>query len=98
MNWAAKYIEKLQAGQTVSFRPRGNSMIPRIKSGELCTVEPVTLDSISVGDVVLAKVNGSVYLHLVTGKRANQVQISNNKGHVNGWTKTVFGKLIKIEP
>lgn len=26
MSWAASYIAKLKIGETVSFRPRGNSM------------------------------------------------------------------------
>ena len=41
MAWATAHIEKLKAGQTVQFRPRGHSMTPKIKSGELCTVEPI---------------------------------------------------------
>jgi hypothetical protein len=42
MGWAAMYIAKLRAGETVSFRPRGGSMPGRIEFGQLCTVEPIT--------------------------------------------------------
>jgi hypothetical protein len=47
--------------------------------------------------VVLCKVHGTYYLHLITAKDGQRFQISNNKGHVNGWTKTIFGKVTKVE-
>jgi hypothetical protein len=100
MSWAQNYIQQLQNNKIVSFRPKGNSMLPKIKSGQLCTVTPINEDTIlQEGDVVLCKVRGRDYLHLITTARKNQFQISNNKGHINGWiTKNaIFGKLIKIE-
>ena len=56
MGWANQYIEKLKAGQTVEFRPRGNSMSGKVESGQLCTVEPAK--ELMVGDIVLCKVGG----------------------------------------
>ena len=41
MGWASAYIQKLRNGETVSFRPRGNSIKGKIESGQLCTVEPI---------------------------------------------------------
>jgi hypothetical protein len=41
MGSAGRHIARLRAGETVSFRPRGNSMSGKIESGQLCTVEPV---------------------------------------------------------
>jgi hypothetical protein len=38
MGWAAHYIQALERGEIVSFRPRGQSMNPRIRSGQLVTV------------------------------------------------------------
>lgn len=70
--WADNYIKKLQAGETVQFRPRGNSMTPRIKSGQLVTVAPLE-EPVKYGDVVLCKVNGRQYLHLVKGVEVNVV-------------------------
>jgi hypothetical protein len=98
MGWANHYIEKLLQGETVSFRPKGNSMLPKIKSGQLCTLEPIK-DELNIGDIVLCKVKGNQYLHLITAKKNLQYQISNNKGFVNGWITidSIFGKLIKIE-
>lgn len=101
MGWASGYIVKLLAGETVSFRPRGTSMQPRIESGQLCTVEPISdYDSIEKGDVVLCKVSGAEYLHLVTAVKDGRLQISNNKNHVNGWAgpRQVYGKLVRVDP
>ena len=99
MGWATHYIAKLKAGETVSFRPRGNSMQGRVESGDLCTVAPLTADP-EPGDVVLCKVNGSQYLHLVKARQGERFQIGNNKGHINGWVgrNCIFGKLMKVEP
>lgn len=94
MGWASKYIEILKSGQSVSFRPKGNSMTPIIKSGDLVTVEPIT--DVNVGDIVLCKVKGREYLHLVSAIDGNRYQISNNHGFVNGWIgkNAIFGKLM----
>jgi hypothetical protein len=38
----------------------------KIESGQLCTVEPIEdYDTLEKGDIVLCKVNGSEYLHLI---------------------------------
>lgn len=100
MSWATQYISQLKDGTTVQFRPRGNSMTGKISSGQLCTVEPIKDFSVlSKGDIVLCKVGGSQYLHLISAISGDRIQISNNHGHVNGWTnhKNIFGKLIKVE-
>lgn len=100
MSWATAYIEQLGRGITVQFRPRGNSMTPKINSGNLCTVIPYDGRDLSRGDIVLCKVRGTQYLHLVSGVKPGQVQISNNQGHVNGWTpiKNIYGILTKVAP
>lgn len=101
MGWAAHHIEKLKNGQTVQFRPRGHSMTGRVNDGQLVTVEPVTMASrftaLAVGDVVLCKVNGREYLHLIKAVKGVQYQIGNNKGFINGWTTQVFGKVVMVE-
>ncbi len=94
------WIARLRAGETVSFREGGNSMTPRIKSRQKCTYEPVkSINDIKIGDAVFCRVGSSYFTHLVTAIRNDQVQISNNHGHVNGWTKieNVFGKVTKVE-
>jgi hypothetical protein len=101
MGWADEAIKELQAGNTVQIRPRGNSMRGRIDSGQLVTIAPCLPDDIANGDVVLAKVKGRVYLHLVAGvafaKKRHMFLIKNNRGRTNGWTGIVYGKVVKVE-
>lgn len=100
MGWASGYIVQLQAGVTIQCRPRGNSMQPKIKSGQLCTIIPIT-DAVTLekGDIVLCKVSGRQYLHLISAVQGKRYQISNNKGFVNDWiTKEhIYGKCIAVE-
>src|SRR4051812_25372664 len=98
MGWAGIYIEKLRSGEIVEFRPRGNSMSGKIESGQLCTVEPAKIPELKVGDIVLCKVNGFQYLHLIKAVQGEQFQIGNNRGRINGWIgkNSIYGKCIKI--
>ena len=91
-------IEPLLAGKTVEVRGIGNSMTPLITSGEVVLVAPLAADEHPVkGDVVLARVRGQVYLHLVHAVRGEMIQIGNNHGHINGWTarSNIFGRRKK---
>jgi hypothetical protein len=99
MGWATGHIARLQSGETVSFRPRGNSMSGKIDSGQLCTVAPVDPATLAVGDLVLCRVRGAEYLHLVKAIQGGRFQIGNNRGHINGWigANGIFGKCMKIE-
>ena len=100
MGWASRYIERLRAGETVSFRPRGHSMTGRIESGQLCTVVPIDPTMLEVGDIVLCKVAGSEYLHIVKAIENGRYQIGNNRGFINGWIgpRHIYGKCVKVEP
>ena len=99
MGWAAHYIEKLRKGETVSFRPRGNSMAGKIESGQLCTVEPTHPATLKVGEIVLCKVKGREYLHLIKAIQGERFQIGNNRGRINGWISAngIFGRCTRIE-
>lgn len=99
MGWACAYIEKLLAGETIPFRPRGNSMAGKIESGQLCTVAPTDPALLKVGDIVLCKVRGREHLHLVKTVQGQRFQIGNNRGRINGWIlgNAIFGRCIKIE-
>jgi len=100
MGWATPYIEKLKTGEIVSFRPRGQSMKGKIESGQLCTVEPITdISLLAKGDIVLCRVNGNEYLHLVKAIQGLRFQIGNNQGRINGWigANSIFGKCVKVE-
>ncbi len=100
MGWATPYIAQLQEGREVRFRPRGGSMKGKIESGQLCTVEPVRDPAaLAVGDIVLCKVNGREYLHLVKAIQGARFQIGNNRGLINGWIgpNGIFGRCIKVD-
>lgn len=95
----AGVIAKLRAGETVENREGGNSMTPLIRHRQPVTIEPCDPAKLERGDVVYVKVHGTVYTHLVVGTRENQVQIGNNRGHVNGWTSfdNVYGIITAID-
>ncbi len=99
MGWASGYLDALARGQPVSFRPRGNSMAGKIESGQLCTVEPIDPSILRVGDIVLCKVNGREYLHLIKAIQGQRYQIGNNRGRINGWISAggIFGKCVRVE-
>ena len=99
MGWATHYIEKLKNNETFSFRPRGGSMKGKIESGQLCTVAPAKEEDLKKGDIVLCKVSGNQYLHLIKAIQGKRYQIGNNIGRINGWItfNSIYGKLIKVE-
>ncbi|MEK6235850.1 MAG: hypothetical protein N2C14_14165 [Planctomycetales bacterium] len=100
MGWASQYIDRLRDGETVQFRPRGGSMAGKIESGQLCTVEPIDdPGSLAVGDVVLCKVNGRQYIHLIKAIQGKRFQIGNNRGRINGWitANSIHGKCVRVE-
>ena len=102
MSWATQYIEQLKKGETIQFRPKGNSMIPKIKSGQLCTVKPVKAEDLKADDIVLCVVRGRQFLHIVHAIKGKEdkrrYEIGNNKGFINGWVGggAIYGKLIKV--
>jgi hypothetical protein len=75
-------------------------MVPLIHSRDEVVVAPVSPPLLEAGDIVLCKVAGSIYLHLVkavdpTRRRA---QIGNNRGGINGWTgfDRVYGIVVSV--
>ncbi|WP_327251194.1 S26 family signal peptidase [Streptomyces sp. NBC_01244] len=93
--------ERVRAGATVEFRPTGTSMVPLVHSRQRVRVAPAHPPLLEPGDIVLARVSGTVYLHLVTAVDTprRRVQISNNRGRVNGWTghDRVFGICLAVD-
>jgi hypothetical protein len=75
-------------------------MKPHIRAGDYVKLEPLTPERRSAlrkGDIVLARVRGSVYLHFITAIEYPRIQVGNAHGHINGWTSKVYGKVTKIE-
>lgn len=93
MNLAAVAV-MVRSGLNVVTTARGNSMEPIVKNGSKVKIGPV-YENPKVGDVVLARVRGKYYLHLVSAIQGERYQISNNRGHVNGWASEIVGVLVK---
>ena len=92
--------DHLEKGETCVVVGYGNSMTPLLESGEAVIMEPVTKDTVlNKGDVVLVKVKGHYYCHLISAIRKKSYQISNNHKHVNGWVskRKIYGRMISKE-
>ena len=95
-------VERLRNGETiVDHKESGNSMRPIIKHRQPVTLAPVNPEKLEKGDIVLARVSGNLYTHLVSAvdHPHNRVQISNNRGRVNGWTSydRVYGIVTHVD-
>jgi hypothetical protein len=79
--------------------PRANSMAGKVESGDFCTVAPADPATLQAGDLVLCKVNGREYLHLVKAIQGQRFQIGNNRGRINGWVSAnaIFGKYVAVD-
>lgn len=96
MNKYERAIASLKETGEAIFKVFGNSMLPLIKTKSLLTFKAT--NDYQVGDVVFSKVKGNyIDAHKITridGK--GRYLISNNHGHDNGWTKTIYGRVIKV--
>jgi SOS-response transcriptional repressor LexA len=99
MSWAKFAIEKLKQGETVQIRPRGHSMKGKVNDGALVTVEPCKPEELAVGDIVLVRVKGNDYLHLIKAVNQGRFLIGNNRGGVNGWVgyNCIYGIATIVE-
>ena len=97
---------ELQNGNTVAFRSSGNSLDPRVCSGDSCTYQPVAnAAEIQLNDIVFCEVQpgNRFYAHIVRkiedweGRRC--FTIANYAGRENGWcySEHIYGKLIHAE-
>jgi hypothetical protein len=99
MGWAKQAIESLRSGQSAQIRPRGHSMKGKVNDGDLVTLDPCDPARLSVGDVVLVRVRGRDYLHLIKAINGGRFLIGNNRGGTNGWVghNCIYGVATKIE-
>lgn len=89
----------------VLMKPRGNSMVPIIHSGdeiEISLPEGGLNSPYNKGDAVYCKVKGNYYVHLIKAVKYENdkymYQIGNNKGGINGWTSQdkIYGKVLSV--
>lgn len=71
----------------------------KVNSGARVTLSPCDLESLVVGDIVLVRVSGNDYLHLIKAIDGKPFQIGDNRGGINGWVgpNAVYGIAVKIE-
>lgn len=88
----------LEAGRDVVFVPKGRSMLPFIR-GEMDQVVLRKAEDVSVGDIVLAKIDGRYVLHRVyaiDGKQLTLMGDGNLQGTEQGTVDDVAGKVVEI--
>ncbi len=89
--------KKLEETGTGKMKSYGNSMLPLLRSASTLTYE--RRKEYKIGDIVFCKVKGRyIDAHKITKiGQDGRYMISNNHGHDNGWTRTIYGKVIKEE-
>jgi hypothetical protein len=72
----------------------------KVNDGDVVTVEPCAGREPEVGAVVLVRVHGHVYLHLIKARQGARFLIGNNRGGTNGWVgrQAIYGVATRIEP
>ncbi|WP_205910724.1 S24 family peptidase [Rhizobium sp. MHM7A] len=83
----------LERGETPSMKCAGNSMLPILSNPSTCTYRKQ--ETYAIGDIVFCRVKGRyIDAHKITAIQGERYLISNNHGHDNGWTKTIYGRVI----
>ena len=72
---------------------------PKVNDGNRVTVEPCEPADLEVGDIVLVRVKGNDYLHLIKAIDRGRFLIGNNRGGTNGWVgpSAVYGRAARVE-
>lgn len=105
MDWAQHAIDALAKGEQCQIRPRGKSMSGRVEDGQVVTLIPCNPKDLKVDDIVLVRIKGSTYLHLIKdihtldSKSKSRYKIGNNRGGINGWVggDAIYGQATQIE-
>lgn len=97
MNKFERLKADLALSATGKMKAFGSSMLPTLKSGTLLTFE--TAADYEIGDIVFCKVKGRyIDAHKVIKKDSNKgYLIANNHGWENGWTKVIYGRVVRGE-
>ena len=89
----------LREGETCKVTGIGNSMTPILKSRQAVICVPIKDDTkLEKRDIVLCKVKGHYYLHLIWAIKSDGTYlIGNNHGHPNGTIgrNNIFGKVVE---
>ena len=85
--------ELLSRGTTVRFRPRGRSMYPSIREGELITVEPVAASDVKLADIVLYRSERGLIAHRVVGSSPTQSSVLSPQSSSLSFTRRCLPQL-----
>ena len=71
----------------------------KVNDDDLVTLESCDPDTLQVGDIVLVRVRGTDYLHLIKAVDRGRFLIGNNRGGTNGWVSrhAIYGKVVRVE-
>ena len=99
MNKYERVKKELLTGNESSMKVFGQSMTPIISSGTNLTFK--SFPEYEVDDIVFCKVKGRIIdahkiIKIRTVEDKKEYLIANNHGWENGWTKSIYGKVIKI--
>lgn len=97
MNKYERLRSELEQRGTGKMKAFGSSMLPILKSGTLLTF--IKAAEYKVGDIVFCKVKGHyIDAHKIVKRDvAKGFLIANNHGFENGWTRTIYGKVVTGE-
>lgn len=97
MNKYANLIDSLERTGAGTMTCFGNSMLPILSNPSTCTYRKQ--DVYEKGDIVFCKVKGRyIDAHKITRVGDDgRYLISNNHGFDNGWTRTIYGRVIQSE-
>lgn len=94
MNKYLRLMSDLESKGFGSMKCFGNSMLPILSNPSTCYYK--VLNKYAVGDIVFSKVHGRyIDAHKITAIDNDRYLISNNHGFDNGWTRLIYGKVIK---
>ena len=71
----------------------------KVNDGDLVTLEPCEPGALATGDIVLVRVRGTDYLHLIKAINGDRFLIGNNRGGTNGWVgrNAIYGRAVRVE-
>ena len=74
-------------------------MTGKVNDGALVTLSPAKDAALTQGAIVLVKVRGTIYLHLIHAVQGERFLIGNNRGGLNGWVgrSSIYGIAIRVE-
>ena len=73
-------------------------MAGKVDDGDIVTVAPLGDHALERGEIVLCKVRGREFLHLVKAVDGDRYLIGNNRGGTNGWVSrsSIYGRATDV--